>query len=133
MSFPSFAEVSSAYDFYKGMARSKRKGKVVGKSSQPTPKKTRVDEPTVEVPSVVSIVEIVETPPFIVTSPPLDITKEPKVDVPEVPSPSQEPESEDVARVFASVIQMTADRVQKLAKHKKYVKAASSFPSYNIG
>ena len=53
--------------------------------------------------------------------------------MPDITSPVEEPTLEDATQVFESVIQMTADRVQRLAKHKKYVIAASSFPSYNIG
>ena len=50
----------------------------------------------------------------------------------EMPSAS-EPVVEDVAQVFEKVISMSADRVQKLATHRKYSKAASSFPGYNFG
>lgn len=48
-------------------------------------------------------------------------------------SPAEDLAVEDATQVFESVIQMTTERVQKLGKHKKYIKAASSFPSYNIG
>lgn len=78
-------------------------------------------------------VEVVETPPLKVASPPVKTTEEPRVQVVDTPSPGEEPAAEDATQVFESVIQMTAERVQRLGKHKKYIKAASYFPSYNIG
>ena len=54
------AEMSSAHDLYKSSTRGKRKRQ--GESSQSLPKKARVEEPTVEVPPAVPVVEAVESP-----------------------------------------------------------------------
>ena len=111
------------------------KSKVARESSQSAPKKARVEESVAaaEIPSVMPDVEVVETPPRRATSPPVQTAEESRVPVPDIPSPVVEPVVEDATQVFESVIQMTADWVQRLAKHKKYIKAASSFPSYYIG
>lgn len=63
-----FAEMSSSYDLYKVSARSKRKAKT-GESSQPVAKNTKVVEPEVvpEVPSIVSVVEVEDSPSRVVT------------------------------------------------------------------
>ena len=57
------SEMTSAFDLYKGTARSKRKSKVTRETSQPTPKKTRVEEPVVETSMAVPEVEVIEMPP----------------------------------------------------------------------
>lgn len=49
------------------------------------------------------------------------------------PPSAAEPIVEDVAQVFDKVIHMTTDLAIKLAAHRKYSKAASSFPGYNFG
>ena len=127
--------MSSSYDLYKGMSQSKWKYKTPGESSQQPPKKSRTEEPSTAVPetaSAVPEVEILETPRR-VSSPPAQVVEEPAAEVMDEPPPAEEPVVEGVAQVFESVIQMATERVQKLAKHKKYAKAASSFPGYNFG
>ena len=74
--------MTSAHDLYKG----KRKGKTTGESSHQLPKKARVDGPAMEVPLQVPVVEVVETPPRRVDSPPAKVVDEPEVEVPFVPS-----------------------------------------------
>ena len=65
--------------------------------------------------------------------PEAQVTEENSAEVRDEPPPSVEPVVEDVAQVFEKVISMSTDRVQKLAAHRKYAKAASSFPGYNFG
>ena len=127
------AEMSSSYDLYKGNARSKCKAKT-GESSQPAAKKTKVVEPAVvpEVPSTVPVIEVEDSPSRVVI-PEAQVTEEPSAEVMDEPPQSVEPVVEDVAQVFEKVISMSTDRVQKLATHRKYSKAASSFPGYNFG
>ena len=127
------AEMSSSYDLYKGNARSKRKAKI-GESSQATAKKAKVTEPEVapEVPSTVPMVEV-EDSPIRTAVPEAQPFEEPATEVGEEMPSASEPVVEDVAQVFDKVISMSADRVQKLATHRKYSKAASSFPDYNFG
>ena len=125
--------MSSSYDLYKVNARNKRKGKS-GESSQPAAKRTKAVEPEVgsEVPSTVPVVEVDDSPSRVVT-PEVQVTEEPAAEVRDEHLPSVEPVVEDVAQVFEKVISMSTDRVQKLAAHRKYAKAASSFPGYNFG
>ena len=125
--------MSSSYDLYKGNARSKRKAKF-GESSQAAAKKTKVTEPEVvpEVPSTVPVVEVEESPSRAAV-PESQVFEEPAVEVGEDMPSAAKPAVEDVAQVFEKVISMSADRVQKLATHRKYSKAASSFPGYNFG
>ena len=104
--------MTSAFDMYKGTARSKRKGKVTGESSQPQPKKARVNEPAVETASEVPVVEVVETPPQRVDSFPAKVVNETRVEVPSVPSPVKErvaggTSKEAMQELFNSVAKMT--------------------------
>ena len=126
--------MSSSYNLYKGNAR-KRKGKVAGESSQSLPKKARVEEPTTEVPPAVPVVEVAESPDRGMESP-RAAADEPQVEVPFVPSPVEEvggSSKEARKEVFAGVCKMTHERVDNVFHHKKYIKASSSFPSYNFG
>ena len=131
------AEMSSSYDLYKGNARSKRKAKI-GESSQATAKKAKTTEPEVvsEVPSTVPVVEVEESPVRGTESPGAAAADEPQVEVPFVPSPVEEvggSSKEARKEVFAGVCKMTHERVDNVFHHKKYIKASSSFPSYNFG
>ena len=122
--------MTSAHDLYKNSARGKRKGK--GESSQSQPKKARVEEPAVEVP----MVEVVESPPRGVVSPRAEVTDEPRVEDPFVPSPVEEAggSSRDTRKeVFRSVYKLTQERVDNVFQNKKYIKASSSLPGYNFG
>lgn len=107
-------------------------------SSQQTPKKAWVAEPTIipEATPTASEVEIIKTP-HRVPSPPAPIFDEQRVEVHPAPSPVEEPvvESTKEARqeLFDSVAKMTVDRVEKVQKNKKYLKASSSFTEYNVG
>ena len=127
------AEMSSSYDLYKGNNRSKRKAKT-GESSQASAKRAKVVEPEVvpEVPSTVPVVEV-EDSPSRAAVPEAQIFEEPAAEVEEELPSAAEPVVEDVAQVFEKVISMSTDRVQKLATHRKYSKAASSFVEYNFG
>ena len=128
--------MSSAHDLYKSSARGKRKSQ--GESSQSLPKKARVEEPAAEVPPVVPVVEVVESPVRGMESPRAEATDEPQAEVPFVPSPVEEVvdggnNKEARKQVFDSVFKMTLDRVEKVHQSKKYFKASSSFPGYNFG
>ena len=126
--------MTSAQDLYKSSARGKRKGQ--GESSQSQPKKARVEEPAAEVPSEVPVVEVVESPPRRVESPRVEVVDEPQVEVPFVPSPVEEVagSSNEVRKeLFAGVRKMTHERVDNVFHNKKYIKASSSFPTYNFG
>ena len=130
--------MTSAFDLYKGTARRKRKGKTTGESSQRSPKKARVDEPAMETPSEVPVIEVVETPPRRVDSPPAVVVDEPRVEVPFVPSPVEEPVPENTSResrqeLFDSVAKMMIEHVENVRKNKKYLKASSSFKDCNFG
>ena len=85
-----------------------------------------------EVPSTVPVVEVGESLSRVAV-PYGQVFEEPAVEVGEDMPSAAEPAVEDVAQVFEKVISMSADRVQKLATHRKYSKAASSFPGYNFG
>ena len=129
--------MTSAHDLYKGTARGKRKGETTGKSSQQLPKKSRVDEPTVGVPSGVPVVEVVESPPRRAESPPAGVIDEPRVEVSSVPSPVEEPMVGSTSRdtrqeVFDSVFKMAVERAESVHKNKKYIKASHSFPGHNF-
>ena len=76
--------MSSSYNLYKGNAR-KRKGKVVGESSESLPKKARADEPSVGVPPAVPVVEVAESPDRGAGSPRV-AAKETQDEVPFIPS-----------------------------------------------
>ena len=128
--------MSSAHDLYKNSARGKRRGK--GEGSQSQPKRARVEEPAVEVPPVVPVVEVVESPPRGMESPRAEVADEPQVEVPFVPSLVEEvveggSSKEARKQVFDSVYKMTLDRLEKVHQNKKYIKASSSFPGYNFG
>ena len=126
--------MSSSYNLYKGNA-CKRKGKVVGESSESLPKKARVDEPSVGVPPAVPVVEVAESPDRGAESPRV-AAEDPQDEVPFVPSPIEEvggSSKEARKEVFASLGKMTHERVENVLHHKKYIKASSSFPGYNFG
>ena len=102
--------MTSAHNLYRNNARGKRKRK--GESSQSQPKKARVEEPTVEVPLEVPVVEVVESPSRGVESPQAEVADEPQVEVPFVPSPVEEvvegsSSKETMKEVFDSVFKMT--------------------------
>ena len=128
--------MTSSHDLYKSSARGKRKGH--GESSQSQPKKARVEEPAAEVPSKVPVVEVVESPPRGMESPRAEVADEPQDEVPFVPSPVEEvagagDSRESRQQIFDSVFKLTLDRVEKVHKNKKYLKAYSSFAGYNFG
>ena len=126
--------MSSSYNLYKGNAR-KRKGKVVGESSESLPKKARAEEPSVGVPPAVPVVDVAESPDRGVESPRV-AAEDPQDEVPFVPSPVEEVggSSKDARKeVFANLGKMTHERVENVLHHKKYIKASSSFPGYNFG
>ena len=131
------AEMSSAHDLYKSSARGKRKSQ--GESSQSLPKKTRVEEPTIGVPPEVPVVEVVESPARGVESPrAATVVDEPQEEVHSIPSPVEDAAEvntsrEDRQQIFDSVFRMTATRIEKVHKNKKYLKASSSFAGYNFG
>ena len=111
--FLCFAEMSSSYDLYKGMSRSKRKRKTPGESSQQPPKKSRTEEQSTaihETASAVPEVEILETPRR-VSSPPAQVFEEPEVVVQDEPLYAEEPMVEEAAQVFDGVIQTSLERV----------------------
>ena len=131
-------EMFSAHDLYKSSARGKRKSQ--GESSQSFPKKVRVEEPAVGVPPEVPVVEVVESPARGVESPRADtVADEPRVEeVHSIPSPVEDAAEvntsrEDRQQIFDSVFRMTATRIEKVHKNKKYLKASSSFAGYNFG
>ena len=109
----------------------------MGESSQQPPKKVRVDEPAIGVPSGVPVVELVESPHRKVESPPAEVVDEPRVEVPSVPSLVEEPVVGSTSRdtrqeVFDSVFKMAVERAESVYKNKKYIKASHSFPGYNF-
>ena len=126
--------MSSSYNLYKGNAR-KRKGKVVGESSESLPKKARADEPSVGVPPAVPVVDVAESPDRGAGSPRV-ATEETHDEIPMASSPIEEVggSSKDARKeVFANLGKMTHERVENVLHHKKYIKASSSFPGYNFG
>ena len=130
------AEMSSAHDLYKSSARGKRKSQ--GESSQSLPKKARVEEPAAKVPPAVPVVEVTESPARGMDSPRAEVADEPQDEVPFVPSPVEEvagagDSRESRQQIFDSVFKLTLDRVEKVHKNKKYLKASSSFAGYNFG
>lgn len=127
--------MASAFDLYKGTAHSKRKGKTIGESSQHTPKKARVDERVVETPSGVPVVEVVETPPQRVDSPPAEVANKTRVEVPSVPSPVDElvaggTSKEARQELFNSVAKMTVERADivktSMEQNEKFKEEAES-------
>ena len=126
--------MSSSYNLYKGNAR-KRKGKVVGESSESLPKKARAEEPSVGVPPTVPVVDVAESPERGASSPRV-VDEEPQDEVPFVPSSVEEVggSSKDARKeVFTNLGKMTHERVENVLHHKKYIKASSLFPRYNFG
>ena len=76
-------------------------------------------------------VEVVETPSRVAT-PPAQASEEPRVEVHDIPSPHKEPVVENTTEeatkeMFDSVARMTAERVEKVHKNRKYLKASASF------
>ena len=129
--------MTSVHDLYKGTARAKRKGKTTGESLQQPPKRARVNDPTVETPSEVPVVEVVESPPRRVDSPPAEVVNEPRVEVPSAPSLVEEPvvgntSKETRQEVFDSVFKMAVERAESVHKNKKHIKASHSFAGYNF-
>ena len=97
-----------------------------------------MDEPAVETRSEVPVVEVVESPPRRVDSPPAEVFEEPRVEVPSAPSPVEEPVAGNTSKetkqeVFDSIFKMAVERAENVRKNKKYIKASSSFPGYNFG
>ena len=97
-----------------------------------------MDEPAVEVPFEVPVVEVVESHPRRVESPPAEVFEEPQVEVSFVRSPVEEPAvggtSKDTwQEVFDSVFKMVVEQAESVHKNKKYIKASNSFPGYNFG
>ena len=126
--------MSSSYNLYKGNAR-KRKGKVVGESSESLPKKARAEEPSVGVPPAVPVVDVAESPDRGAGSPRV-AAEETQDEVPLASSPIEEVggSSKDAQKeVFANLGKMTHERVESVLHHRKYIKASSSFPGYNFG
>ena len=81
---------------------------------------------------------MVETPPRRVDSPPAEVVDEPRVEVPFVPSPVEEPvagstSKESRQELFDSVAKITIERAENVCKNKKYMKVSSSFQDYNFG
>ena len=77
-------------------------------------------------------VEVFETPPHRVSSPPVEVFEEPRVKVPPVTSLVDEPvvgstNKEARQELFDRVAWMTVERVEKVHQNKKYLKATSSF------
>lgn len=123
--------MTSAYDLYKDTARSKRKAKVVGETSQPSPKKAKVAKPVVETPAAVTVGGVAEISSHQVASPPVEVVDEQQVDAPPIPSPVEDQvvgSSSKEARqeLIHSVARMTIERVENVRKKKKNLKALSS-------
>ena len=130
--------MSSAFDLYKGTVGSKIKSKTTGESSQPVSKKVWTEEPVAaqEIPSTLSEVEISETLSK-VTTPSAQVAEEPGVQVHDIPSLVEEPVVENTREevrkeLFKIVARLTAERVDKVSKNRKYLKASSSFSKCNI-
>ena len=128
--------MSSSYDLYKGMSRSKRKNKTPGESSQQPLKKSRVVEPSVarESTSTVPVVEPSEAPSSI-PSPPAPVVEEPEVVVQDEPLPTEELVAEEsreaaIERTIEEVAGLARERLDKLVQSHKFLKASTSFPSY---
>ena len=75
------------------------------------------------------MVEVVESPPRGMESPLAEVADEPQVEEAMEGGSSKETRKE----VFDSVYKMTQDRLDKVHQNKKYIKASSSFLSYNFG
>ena len=84
-----------------------------------------------EVPSTVPAAEVEKSPRRVATIE-VQVTEEPTAEVMDEPPTTAEPVVEDVAQVFEKLIEMSVDRVQKLATHRKNSKVASSFPGYKF-
>ena len=130
--------MTSAYDLYKGTARSKRRAKVVRETSQLSPKKEKIVEPVVETPTSVREGGVAEMSSHRVASPQIEVVDKKHVEAPLIPSPAEEQVVESSSKearqeLFESVVKMTIERVENVRKNKKYLKAWSSFQDYNFG
>ena len=89
-------------------------------------------------PPAVPVVEVTESPARGMDSPRAEVADEPQDEVPFVPSPVEDvagagDSRESRQQIFDSVFKLTLDRVEKVHKNKKYLKASSSFAGYNFG
>lgn len=150
-----FSDMSTLpFDLYKGTSRKKRLTKTAGESSNPSAKKVRAENPATsptladparKIPPTSPEVAVLETLQGLRT-PPTQVAEGLRVEVVglghSLTQPSREPEKtndptveageEDITKqVFEGVARMNVDRVDRLAKNRKYLKMASSFPNYN--